>query len=111
MMEKNISIRNAFLNQIRNIIAEAQEKAVRAVDFQRVLMYWNIGKTIFEEEQQGQERAEYGTYLIKHLSKELEPEYGTSFSVRQLELSSQFFRTFPISNPLPSPIKLAPNTP
>jgi len=102
MMEKNISIRNAFLNQIRNIIAEAQEKAVRAVDFQRVLMYWNIGKTIFEEEQQGQERAEYGTYLIKHLSKELEPEYGTSFSVRQLELSRQFFRTFPIANALRS---------
>ena len=102
MTEKNISIRNAFLNQIRNIIAEAQEKAVRAVDFQRVLMYWNIGKTIFEEEQQGQERAEYGTYLIKHLSKELEPEYGTSFSVRQLELSRQFFRTFPIANSLRS---------
>ena len=102
MMEKNILIRNAFLNQIRNIIAEAQEKAVRAVDFQRVLMYWNIGKTIFEEEQQGQERAEYGTYLIKHLSKELEPEYGTSFSVRQLELSRQFFRTFPIANSLRS---------
>ena len=102
MMEKNISIRNAFLNQIRNIIAEAQQQAVRAVDFQRVLMYWNIGKTIFEEEQQGQERAEYGTYLIKHLSKELEPEYGTSFSVRQLELSRQFFRTFPIANALRS---------
>src|SRR3989304_2156854 len=102
MMEKNISIRNAFLNQIRNIIAEAQQQAVRAVDFQRVLMYWNIGKTIFEEEQQGQERAEYGTYLIKHLSKELDPEYGTSFSVRQLELSRQFFRTFPIANSLRS---------
>jgi len=88
--------------KIRNIIAEAQQQAVRAVDFQRVLMYWNIGKTIFEEEQQGQERAEYGTYLIKHLSKELEPEYGTSFSVRQLELSRQFFRTFPIANALRS---------
>ena len=100
MMEKNISIRNAFLNQIRNIIAEAQEKAVRAVDFQRVLMYWNIGKTIFEEEQQGQERAEYGTYLIKHLSMELEPEYGTSFSVRQLERCRQFYKEFPIASAL-----------
>ena len=100
MTEKNISIRNAFLNQIRNIIAEAQEKAVRAVDFQRVLMYWNIGKTIFEEEQQGQERAEYGTYLIKHLSKELEPEYGTSFSVRQLERCRQFYKEFPIASAL-----------
>lgn len=101
-MSEEISIRSSFLNQIRTIIAEAQQKAVRAVDYQRVLMYWSIGKTILEEEQQGQERAEYGAYLIKHLSKELEPEYGTSFSVRQLELSRQFYRTFPIANALRS---------
>lgn len=101
-MSEEISIRSSFLNQIRTIIAKAQQKAVRAVDYQRVLMYWSIGKTILEEEQQGQERAEYGAYLIKHLSKELEPEYGTSFSVRQLELSRQFYRTFPIANALRS---------
>jgi predicted nuclease of restriction endonuclease-like (RecB) superfamily len=95
-------IRADFLNQIKSIIAEAQGNALRAVDCQRVLMYWNIGKTIFEEEQQGKERAEYGTYLIKKLSEELEPDYGTSFSVRQLELSRQFYRTYPIANALRS---------
>jgi len=95
-------IRTDFLKQIKSIIAEARQNALRAVDFSRVLMYWHIGKTIFEEEQQGQERAEYGAYLIKNLSKELEPEYGTGFSVRQLELSRQFFRTFPIANALRS---------
>lgn len=102
MTEKITSIRDAFLNQIKNIIAEAQQKAIRAVDSQRVLMYWNIGKTIFEEEQQGQERAEYGTYLIKNLSVELEPEFGTSFSVRQLERCRQFYKEFPIASALRS---------
>lgn len=102
MTEKIMHLRKDFLKQIKSIIAEAQQNALRAVDFQRVLMYWNIGKTIMDEEQQGKERAEYGTYLIKKLSKELEPDYGTSFSVRQLELSRQFYKTYPIANALRS---------
>jgi len=102
MAEGIVPVRKDFINQIKSIISEAQQNALRAVDFNRVLMYWNIGKTLFEEEQQGLERAEYGTYLIKNLSRALEPEYGTSFSVRQLELSRQFYRTYPIANALRS---------
>ena len=44
------------------------------------------------------ERADYGSYLIKNLAKKLEPEYGSGFSVRQLEQSRQFYRTYPIAN-------------
>jgi len=102
MIEKNNHIRPDFVLQIKNIIEDAQKNALRSVDFHRVVMYWNIGKNIFEEEQQGKERAEYGAYLIKNLSNELVPEYGTSFSIRQLELSRQFFRVFPIANALRS---------
>lgn len=63
-------------------------------------MYWNIGKRIFEEEQQGKNRADYGSYLIKYLSKKIVPEYGSGFSVRQLERYRQFYRTFPIASAL-----------
>ena len=80
------------------IIENARSNAVRSVDFCRVQMYWNLGKRIFEEEQQGKERADYGTYLIKNLSKRLKPDYGSGFSVRQLEQSRQFYRTYPIAN-------------
>ena len=61
-------------------------------------MYWHLGKRIFEEEQQGKQRADYGTYLIKNLAKQLEPEYGSGFSVRQLEMCRQFYRIYPIAN-------------
>lgn len=61
-------------------------------------MYWNIGKRIFEEEQQGKERADYGKQLIKNLAKELEPQYGSGFGQRQLERARQFFRTYPIAS-------------
>jgi len=72
------------------------------VDFQRVLMYWRLGERIFTEEQHGEQRAEYGTYLIRNLAKVIEPEFGSGFSMRQLELCRQFYRIYPIANALRS---------
>jgi predicted nuclease of restriction endonuclease-like (RecB) superfamily len=92
----------SIIPDIKAIIATAQDKAIRAVDNERTLMYWTIGKRIFEEEQQGKDRADYGTYLIKFISQELEPEYGSGYSKRQIELFRQFYRTFPIANALRS---------
>ncbi len=63
-------------------------------------MYWNIGRRIFEEEQAGEERAEYGAFLIKSLAEALAPGYGTGFSQRQLERCRQFYKIFPIASAL-----------
>lgn len=65
-------------------------------------MYWQIGRRIVEEEQGGNSRAEYGTGLIKTLAKELEPEFGSGFSFRQLNFSRQFFLAYPKVNALRS---------
>ncbi|CAN1574511.1 YhcG, N-terminal [Flavobacteriaceae bacterium] len=92
----------SIIPDIKSIIALAQDKAIRAVDNERTLMYWTIGKRIFEEEQQGKDRADYGTYLIQFIAQELEPEYGSGYSKRQIELFRQFYRTFPIANALRS---------
>ena len=94
-------IQNLY-NELREIIASARQNAVRSVDFCRVQMYWNIGKRIFETEQQGKERAEYGSYLLKNLAHKLEGEYGSGFSLRQLERARQFYRTYPIASALRS---------
>ncbi len=75
----------SLILEIRAIITNAKNGAIRAIENERVILYWNIGKRIFEEEQQGKDRANYGTYLIRFLSKQLLPEYGSSFSIRQLE--------------------------
>lgn len=91
-----------FVTEIRQIIAKARENAARAVDHQRALMYWHIGQRIFEEEQQGKDRAEYGKYLIRNLAQELEPELGSGFSFRNLNWYRQFYKTFPIVNALRS---------
>ena len=89
---------DALYQDIRQIIETSRSNAVRSVDFCRVQMYWQLGRRIFEEEQQGKERADYGTYLTRELSKQLVPEYGSGFGVRQLEICRQFYRTYPIAN-------------
>ena len=91
-----------IVEDARQIIETARSNAVRSVDFCRVQMYWNLGKRIFEEEQQGKKRADYGAYIVKNLAKDLEIEYGSGFGVRQLEQSRQFYRTYPIANALRS---------
>lgn len=95
---KEIQDINGFYQEVREIIASARQNAVRSVDFCRVQMYWQIGRRILEEEQKGKERADYGSYLLKNLAKRLEPEYGSGFSVRQLEMCRQFYRIYPIAN-------------
>lgn len=84
----------SIISDIKSIIAQSKERVIRAVDHQRTLMYWHIGKRIFEEEQEGKDRADYGKYLIRYLSEQLQPEFGSGFSVRQINLYCQFYRTF-----------------
>jgi len=95
-----MQLKKEIIVQIHSIIASAKDRAIRSVDTERLLMYWQIGKIILEEEQEGKERADYGKFLIKSLSESLEPQFGTGFSVRQLERYRQFYRTFPITSAL-----------
>ena len=95
---KDLVMNQGFVGDIRSIIDEARATAVRSVDFSRVQMYWNIGRRIFEEEQQGKERADYGAYLIKNLAAKIEPEYGSGFGIRQLERARLFYRVYPIAS-------------
>ena len=106
-MEKSINQSNYFqskniLEDARKIINAARTNAVRSVDFCRVQMYWNLGRRIFKEEQQGKDRADYGTYLVKTLAEKLEVEFGSGFSERQLKFCRQFYRIYPIGNALRS---------
>jgi len=91
-----------LLKDIRQLIEEAQARAVRSVNFERVLLYWNMGKHIVEEEQSGEDRADYGAYLMKSLAESLTQEYGKGYSFRQLNFCRQFYRAFPIVNALRS---------
>ncbi len=97
-----MEIRATLINEISAIIAQSKEMAIRSVDTERVLMYWHVGRKIYEEELDGKDRAGYGDFLIKSLAEKLQPQFGSGFSYRQLYLFKQFHKTFPIVNALRS---------
>lgn len=88
-------INKSFFQDIREILNKARQKTYAAINFAMVEAYWQIGKRIVEEEQAGKERADYGSFLIKGLSKELSMEFGKGFSVANLWNFRQFYLTFP----------------
>ena len=91
----NNFLNKSFFKDIREILNKARQKSYSAINFAMVEAYWQIGKRIVEEEQAGKERADYGSYLIKGLSKELSIEFGKGFSVANLWNFRQFYLTFP----------------
>lgn len=84
-----------FIQDIKRIIVQAGEKAYIAINPAAVQAYWQMGKRIVEQEQSGKERADYGTQLIKALSKELTEEFGKGFSVPSLYNYRLFYLIFP----------------
>ena len=81
----------SVLSDIRNMIAAGRDRAYSAVNTAMVMTYWNIGKRIVEQEQSGENRAEYGKRLIAALSNELTKEFGKGFSERNLRNSIRCF--------------------
>jgi len=86
--------------EIRHLIEEARKQVVRSVNSAMVFTYWEIGKRIVEEEQKGENRAEYGIYLLKNLSERLTLEFGKGFNERSLRRIRQFYLLFPIRSAL-----------
>jgi hypothetical protein len=85
---------NLFFADISRILAEGRKKVRAAVNFTMVETYWNIGKRIVEQEQQGKERANYGEQLLVNLSRYLSETFGKGFSVANLWNFRQFYLTW-----------------
>ena len=86
-----------FVNDIKTIIRNGRQAAYSAVSAVMTETYWNIGKRIIEQEQQGKTRAEYGKHLIDMLAEELTKEFGTGYSPRYLRQFRKFYTIFPDS--------------
>ncbi|ADV43799.1 YhcG family protein [Bacteroides helcogenes] len=94
--DNHIALHSAnFIHEIKQIVTEARQKAYTAINSAMVEAYWQMGKRIVEEEQQGKERADYGAQLLKELSTELTKEFGKGFSTGSLYYYRQFYNTFP----------------
>ena len=90
-----------IFQEIKEILQEARNKVYKVANNAMVEAYWNIGRVIVEK-QGGNDKAEYGTALLKNLSKEMTKEFGKGFTIANLKNMRQFYLTFPKSYALRS---------
>jgi predicted nuclease of restriction endonuclease-like (RecB) superfamily len=89
-----------LLHNIRDLIQNARQRALRAVDAVQVQTCWEIGRHIVEFEQGGSSRAEYGARLLQTLAESLSSEFGRGFDVSNLRYMRLFYNAFPIRDAL-----------
>lgn len=89
-----MGVSNNYINEVKEILKSARQKAYNTINSVMVEAYWKIGRRIVEEEQNGKERAEYGKEILKNLSKELTEEFGKGFGERNIRNIRQFYVLF-----------------
>ncbi len=90
----------ALFSQVAELLQNARQQVLRTVNSTMVYTYFEIGRMIVEEEQNGKDRAEYGKQLLKGLSEQLSNEFGKGYSLRNLEQIRQFYMTYSKSESL-----------
>lgn len=89
-----------LLAELAELIRQARQQAVRAVDAIQVQTCWEVGRHIVEFEQGGQTRAAYGKKLLPTLAKGLTAEFGKGFDASNLRYMRLFYQAFPIRDAL-----------
>lgn len=89
-----------LIGQIGQVLSSGRQRAIQSVNTVLVLTYWEIGRYIVEFEQNGNERAEYGSQLFERLSKDLTLSYGKGFSRSNLLYMRKLYLYFQISETL-----------
>ena len=80
--------------RIERLITEARKRTVTAVNTAMVYTYYEIGRMIVEDEQQGEQRAEHGKYVLKNVTEHLTRKFGKGFSLTNLELMRKFYKVY-----------------
>lgn len=95
-------------SQVSALLTSARANIRTAVNTAMVQTYWHIGRLIIEEEQRGEEKAEYGKALITLLSKRLTTDFGKGFGTSNLNYFRQFYLYFPILHPVRGELQTDP---
>ncbi len=90
---ENELVDKSMIEQIETLLVNARRKVVAEVNTTLLSTYWQIGRLIVENEQQHNNRAEYGRQTLKTLSKILTQKFGKGFSVSNLQSMRRFYLT------------------
>lgn len=93
-MNDNLTPDHQLFSKVAQLIEFARKKVVATVNLTMVHTYFEIGKMIVEEQQQGEERAKYGQHILKDLSQKLTEKFGKGFSVENLDRMRFFYKIY-----------------
>ncbi|MFY0675161.1 MAG: DUF1016 family protein [Bacteroidia bacterium] len=89
-----------LLNSISNLLEASKKRVASTVNYEIVKAYWSVGNYIVEFEQTGNEKALYGSELLKNLSRDLSMNLGRGFSRSNLNYMRAFYIAYPNSETL-----------
>ena len=104
---------NGFIDDIKAMLKKARENITTTINISMVYTYYEIGRKIVEQEQKGNNRADYGKEILKELSISLTKEFGKGYSVSNLKSFRQFYLVYSqdqIGQPLVSQFNNLPVT-
>lgn len=82
---------DSLFERISALIEEARKRVKTTIDTTMVYTYYGVGQYIVDDEQQGEQRAQYGQAVLKKLSVRLTDKYGEGWSVENLKLCRRFY--------------------
>ena len=89
-----------LFHQVAELLQNARQQVLRTVNSTMTFTYFEIGRMIVEEEQNGKDRAAYGKQILKGLSEQLTSEFGKGFSIDILERIRKFYLVYSKSETL-----------
>ncbi|VVN03322.1 hypothetical protein PS624_03443 [Pseudomonas fluorescens] len=87
---------DSLLGELGELIRQARQKVLRAVDTIQVQTCWQIGRHIVEFEQEGAQREVYGKQLLALLAQHLPAQFGKGLDERNLRSMRHFHPLSPI---------------
>ena len=93
-MSKELTNIENLYGKVSTLLENSRKNLRKSVNTFMVSTYFEVGRLIVEEEQNGEERAKYGKYIIENLSKKLTSEYGKGFSVTNLKQMKSFYLVY-----------------
>ncbi len=95
MNDNQLAVPTQLLKELRSLLQQSRQELQQNINTTMVHTYWQVGRLIVEQEQQGNERAAYGKQVLKQLSNVLTAEFGKGFDSSNLRNMRSFYLVFP----------------
>ncbi|MCL2018826.1 MAG: PDDEXK nuclease domain-containing protein [Oscillospiraceae bacterium] len=83
-----------FFENVASLIEQARTHVGRTADLTMCVTYFEVGRMIVEQEQDGEARAKYGKKLLAELSKYLNSRFKKGFSQTNLRNARKFYQVY-----------------